>query len=550
MRGVDTLLEVATAAGGGGDLDPCSLDLHTIQPGEKGEHAIHVGFPRLPATAEVVAPAADEDFPGGEADLVVDLVPRPEVVVVLGVHLAEDHPKVSHLDRAQSIEQVRRRRLHAGEGVSRLSDVAEPLVDLVREPSALPERSRGWHPRLQAERVRVEDGELLPHITAFPPPLRSAFEKTLQSLGRCCRFFCHCASYGLVKDQRTGVYCWFHYKLKYNFCQYLQKQPGSRGYDRGATMAPHMKDVYGVVDIGTLKVKTEVTSVEENGVLQRRYSSNTLTCFGVGLDENNGLVQKQYIQQTLAELKRVKAEFEKHGVDKFRVVSTHAMRRAANRESILERIRREVGFEVENISQEEEAKFFFLAVMRTFLPEDREYAVIDVGGGSVQVLIGTKHDLRRSHMMKTGTVSLHEKFVANPHDPDSFTTQENIEQMKGEILRQLMPLGGGKGIPLIYGSSMVIDIMQQIKIKLDPHEDSVAHPYKTYARHLIDFIDRIRPLTFRQREEQYPLPHSYSWGLDKAFLNAAAIAGHFGSPYIVPSNANIAQGIIYSMAMP
>ena len=309
-----------------------------------------------------------------------------------------------------------------------------------------------------------------------------------------------------------------------------------------------MKDVYGVVDIGTLKVKTEIASVAENGVLQRVYSSNNLTCFGVGIDENNGFAQEQYIQQTIDELQRVRAKFKKHGVDKFRVVSTHAMRRAANREEILEHIRRNVGFEVENISQEEEAMLFFLAVMRTFVPENREYAVIDVGGGSVQVLIGTKHDLRRSHMMKTGTVSLHEKFVINPHDPDSFTTRENIEQMKGEILQQLMPLKGGKDIPLIYGSSMVIDVMQQIKIKLDPHEDSVTHPYKTYAEHLAGFIDLIRPLTFRQREEQYPLPHSYSWGLDKAFLNAVTIAEHFGSPYIVPSNANIAQGIIYSMA--
>lgn len=104
MRGIDAPLEVATAAGGGGDVDPCGPDLHTIQAGEEGEHAIHDGFPRLPATAEVVAPAGDENFPGGEADLVVDLVPRPEVVVVLGVQLAEDYPQVLHLDSAQPIE--------------------------------------------------------------------------------------------------------------------------------------------------------------------------------------------------------------------------------------------------------------------------------------------------------------------------------------------------------------------------------------------------------------------------------------------------------------
>ncbi|OGZ52985.1 MAG: hypothetical protein A3A29_02060 [Candidatus Ryanbacteria bacterium RIFCSPLOWO2_01_FULL_47_79] len=309
-----------------------------------------------------------------------------------------------------------------------------------------------------------------------------------------------------------------------------------------------MRDVYGVVDIGTLKVKTEIASVAKSGVLKSIYSSNVLTCFGVGLDEYDGFAQEKYIRQTINELRRIRHELERHDAKKFRVVSTHAMRRAKNRDDILARIRKEAGFEVESISQEDEAELFFKAVMRTFLSNDREYVVIDVGGGSVQVLVGTKKELRRTHMMKTGTVRLHEKFVRNPHDPDSFTTPENIDQMKEEILRELIPLDPGERTPLVYGSSMVIDIMRQIKIQLDPHEDSAAHPYKTYAEHLTEFIWRIQPLSFRAREEQYPLPHHYSWGLEKAFLNAVTIAAHFESPYIVPSNANIAQGIIFAMA--
>lgn len=311
-----------------------------------------------------------------------------------------------------------------------------------------------------------------------------------------------------------------------------------------------MNGIYGVADIGTLKVKTEIASVEPSGALKRIYASNVLTCFGVGLEEHGGSVQKRYLEETIRELKRVRQEFARNGVKKFRVVSTHAMRRAKNRDEIMERIRNEVGFAVENISQAEEAELFFRAVMKTFIPEDREYAVIDVGGGSVQVLVGTKRELRQSHMMKTGTVSLHEKFILNPHDPDSRTTEENIGEMRGEILRQLLPLQAAENIPLVYGSSMIIDVMRELNIQLDPHEDSAAHPYKTYARHLAEFIERIRPLTFREREERYPLPHSYAWGLDKAFLNALAVAAHFRSPYIIPSNANVAQGIIYAMAEP
>ncbi|MEK9166299.1 MAG: hypothetical protein AAB846_01030 [Patescibacteria group bacterium] len=313
-------------------------------------------------------------------------------------------------------------------------------------------------------------------------------------------------------------------------------------------MGKKFAKVYGVVDIGTLKVKAEIASVEPDGLLEKLYSSNVLTLFGTGLDENGGMVQEQYIRQTIDELQRLKGEFKKHGVEKSRVVSTHAMRKAKNREDIVERIKKEVGFDVENITQEQEAEFFFRAVMQTFAPENREYAVIDVGGGSVQVLVGTKKKLQKAHMMKTGTVSLHEKFVQDPHNPRSFSTEDDIEQMRLAILEELMPFERAKNVPLVYGSSMVIDIMKQIDIQLYPHKESAAHPYKTYAGHLAKVIKEVGPMPFGERDELYKLPHHYAWGLDKAFLNAVTIAEHFESPHIIPSNANIAQGIIYSMA--
>jgi len=308
-----------------------------------------------------------------------------------------------------------------------------------------------------------------------------------------------------------------------------------------------MQTIYGVVDIGTLKVKSEIARLEPNGSLARLASRATLTCFGVGMDESGGRPQEKYLLQTLAELKHVKDEFKKFGVQKFRIVSTHAMRKAVNRDDIIARIKKEVGFMVENISQEQEAELFFLSVMKTFIPEGKKYAVIDVGGGSVQILVGTKRKLEAALMTKTGTISLHEKYVRDPHNPESVTTRENLQAMKDEIMQSLLSLHAEENIPLIYGSSMIIDIMQGLKMRLDPHEDSSMHPYKTYAHHLLAIIDELIPMNFGARDKAYPLPHGYAWGLDSAFINVITTANYFKSPYIIPSNANIAQGIIYSM---
>jgi exopolyphosphatase/guanosine-5'-triphosphate,3'-diphosphate pyrophosphatase len=305
---------------------------------------------------------------------------------------------------------------------------------------------------------------------------------------------------------------------------------------------------YAVIDIGTLKVKTEIASLHDSGILNRIYHSNNLTCFGVGMDENNGNIQEKYLDATINELNRIKSVLEEYKVNHYKVVSTHALRRAKNREYVLDRMQKESGFLIENISQEQEAELFFNAVMKTFTNSSQEYAVVDVGGGSVQILIGKPGNLRKSVMMQTGTVTLAERVEKNPHSELGYTTSRDIEQMKQLILDHLIEIEATENVPVIYGSSMIIDVMQKIGMYLEPHTESNSHPYKTYATHLNTFINKILPLNMGEREKLYDLPHGFMWGIDKGFLNVVTIGEYLKSPYIIPSNANIAQGIIYSMA--
>ena len=303
---------------------------------------------------------------------------------------------------------------------------------------------------------------------------------------------------------------------------------------------------YAVIDIGTLKVKFLIASLDPNGEIVEKYKSSTLTCFGCDIDSNNGFVYERNIIKTIEELKRCKRLLAKYQVVKTKVVSTHAMRRAENREEIMRRIKKEVGFEIENISQEKEAELFFNAAIQDF-PRERDYAVLDIGGGSVQILLGNASKLKRTHMMQSGAQYLHDNFTTGSGNKLSFTKEEDIEVMKQHILEQLMPFEKEAQIPIIYGSTNIIDLMKFVKLPLEEHNDSSAHPYKTYAKHLEEFIQKMLPLNYSEREKMYEFEKGYMWGIDKAFLNVITIAEHFDSPYIVPTNANVAKGIVYSL---
>jgi exopolyphosphatase / guanosine-5'-triphosphate,3'-diphosphate pyrophosphatase len=301
---------------------------------------------------------------------------------------------------------------------------------------------------------------------------------------------------------------------------------------------------YGVLDIGTLKVKCLVAAVSPSKRITKVYTSAELTCFGC--DMVDGAIVDANLTRTIAELKRCQKIFKKYGVRSYRVVSTHALRQAHNRQEVIDRIRKETGLAVENISSEQEAALFFKAVLRDF-PADQSYALVDMGGGSMQVIIGKQGQAQQEHLLPLGSATLHEKFTRNASDEHSFNTPEDIEKMKEYILEQIIGIEPAEGLPIIYGSTNVLDMMQALKLPLELATDSPSHPYKTYAAHLDEFITKVLPLTFAEREEQYQFQRVYMWGIDKAFLNVILLSKRFGSPYILPSNANLAEGLIYSM---
>ena len=141
------------------------------------------------------------------------------------------------------------------------------------------------------------------------------------------------------------------------------------------------------IDIGSNTTRVLVADVEDGGlreVLQRR----AFTRLGKGL--KGGEIPREKI----AEVARVVAEqrnlVEQLGADALRVVATAAIRAAANQDEFAVAMRDEGGVEVEILDGTEEARLAFLGATRTLgQPLDGTVGVVDVGGGSTELAIGT-----------------------------------------------------------------------------------------------------------------------------------------------------------------
>jgi len=107
------------------------------------------------------------------------------------------------------------------------------------------------------------------------------------------------------------------------------------------------------------------------------------------------------------------------GAQAIRTVATAAIREAANRDEIVSEINRVAGVDVEILSEHEEGRLAFIGATKTLgHPVDGDIAVVDVGGGSSEVVLGSIADgVSAVRSFKIGSGSLADDLLTK--DPPS-----------------------------------------------------------------------------------------------------------------------------------
>ncbi|MGH7860460.1 MAG: HD domain-containing protein [Candidatus Binatia bacterium] len=119
--------------------------------------------------------------------------------------------------------------------------------------------------------------------------------------------------------------------------------------------------------------------------------------------------------RTLATFKRLAEE---HGADPILAVATSAVREAANGGEFALRLWDQLGLEVDVITGADEARLIFLAASHAIGFRGKRVVVVDVGGGSLEVVLGRGNEIRWRESLKLGVVRLTERFIhSDPPDP-------------------------------------------------------------------------------------------------------------------------------------
>ena len=187
---------------------------------------------------------------------------------------------------------------------------------------------------------------------------------------------------------------------------------------------------FGAVDVGTNTVLLLVADVDDEGKLLPVEELERTTRLGRGLG-STGRLHPESLTKTLETLETYRAVCNRLGVDEIHVVGTSALRESQNGEDLVKAVERRFGWTLRTISGEEEARLSYLAVERE-MGSGRPLLVLDIGGGSVEFIVGQEGSLLSVHSLSVGAVGLTETFLRS--DP---VTEEEFGSMADHITRNL-----------------------------------------------------------------------------------------------------------------
>jgi exopolyphosphatase/guanosine-5'-triphosphate,3'-diphosphate pyrophosphatase len=213
------------------------------------------------------------------------------------------------------------------------------------------------------------------------------------------------------------------------------------------------------IDIGTNSIHmviAEATHADTFTVLDRE---REVVQVGRG-SFDAGRLHADAMQRTADALARFAQLARRHSVDRILCTATAAVREAKNGGDFLKLARRASGVAPRVIPSEEEGRLIHLAVQAALKLPEQPALIVDIGGGSVQLVHVIGAQLLKVVAVPLGALRLTETQV--DHDPP---TDDELEQLRRTVRKQLrraLDELGGPAPVTVYGSSGSIHALAEL----------------------------------------------------------------------------------------
>ncbi len=295
------------------------------------------------------------------------------------------------------------------------------------------------------------------------------------------------------------------------------------------------------IDVGSNAIRIAVGRVDEHGKVDLIDTLRLPVRLGQDVFDS-GVIGEETISRAVDAFNQFARIIRDYGVSRVRAAATSAMREAANRDILVDRIAQSSKIDVDVISGEEEARLIYLAVASAVDLKGKLALLIDIGGGSVEVTLADGDKILAADSYNMGTVRMLEKLRQSGGNGLSFKqlAEEYAEAARRRIEREI----GSAKIDLCVGTGGNVEELGNLRQKIFKRDSD-----KVITIDELDaIIDQLKVLTPEERMYEFKLRPDRADVILPAAIALRLIARQGRVREIRIPNVGLKDGILIDMA--
>jgi exopolyphosphatase/guanosine-5'-triphosphate,3'-diphosphate pyrophosphatase len=261
-----------------------------------------------------------------------------------------------------------------------------------------------------------------------------------------------------------------------------------------------MAEKVAIIDMGTNTFHLLVAEANGNGY---RISHRDRLPVKIGKGGiNHGYITPEGLDRAVGAMCQFRNMLEKEGVQTTYAFGTSALRNARNGEDVVKEIKVRSGIDTKIISGDLEAHYIYLGVRSSLSMNNQKSLIVDIGGGSVECIIGDDHQIFWKESFEIGAQRLLEQF--QKHDPITPDEIKSLDAHFDKRLESLLSALQDHQPETLIGASGTFDTLSEIysirhNVPLNPEQTETPLTFE-------DFHKTYEQLISKTREQRMQIP--------------------------------------------
>ena len=307
------------------------------------------------------------------------------------------------------------------------------------------------------------------------------------------------------------------------------------------------------IDCGTNTIKLLVTDVDKgSGTQHDLVREMRVVRLGQGVDRT-GRLADEALARVFAAVEEYAEVVDRHGATATRFVATSASRDASNADVFAAGVRSRLGVELEVVTGDEEAQLSFDGATRSLPPLPGPVAVLDIGGGSTELVVGDQPAedgsvagrVRAGRSLDVGSVRLTERLMpSDPPTPDEVAAAGRVVDDALDTL----PAHGVvlRDAPTLVGVAGTVTTVASLLLGLQAWDRDRVHHSSFPVDDVHALAARVLALTAAAREA-IGVPRGRSDVIGAGAVILDRVLSRSGADRLTVSDSDILDGIAWSM---